>query len=162
MRAIGVSNFSSDHLKKLIMRTEFVPSVNQVELHPNFQQKELQATHQQLGILTQAWSPIGGSIRRLANEGKLTDPLKDGTIAHVADRHGKTPAQVVLRWHLQNGISAIPKSFNPGRIQENFQVFDFELSTEEMAVIDGLDSGVRSGADPEVMTARTLNIELED
>jgi diketogulonate reductase-like aldo/keto reductase len=133
-----------------------------VELHPSFQQKALRAFHKEHGILTQAWSPIGGSIRRFADQGKGSDPLKDKTIARIAGRHGKTPAQVTLRWHIQNGISAIPKSFNAGRIAENFDVFDFALSAEDMAAIDALDLGVRTGPDPETMTATTFNIKLED
>ena len=158
-RAIGVSNFSPTHLKNLMDQTEIVPAVNQVELHPSFQQKALRAFHREHGILTQAWSPIGGSIRRF---GKGSDPLNDATIAEIAARHGKTPAQVTLRWHIQNGVSAIPKSFNAGRIAQNFDVFDFELSPEDMARIDALDLGVRTGPDPETMTATTFNIKLED
>jgi diketogulonate reductase-like aldo/keto reductase len=158
-RAIGVSNFSPTHLKNLMDQTEIVPAVNQVELHPSFQQKALRAFHREHGILTQAWSPIGGSIRRF---GKGSDPLNDATIAEIAARHGKTPAQVTLRWHIQNGVSAIPKSFNAGRIAQNFDVFDFELSPEDMARIDALDLGVRTGPDPESMTATTFNIKLED
>ena len=158
-RAIGVSNFSPTHLKNLMDQTEIVPAVNQVELHPSFQQKALRAFHREHGILTQAWSPIGGSIRRF---GKGSDPLNDATIAEIAARHGKTPAQVTLRWHIQNGVSAIPKSFNAGRIAQNFDVFDFELSPEDMARIDALDLGARTGPDPESMTATTFNIKLED
>jgi diketogulonate reductase-like aldo/keto reductase len=161
-RAIGVSNFSAAHLKSLMDRTEVVPAVNQVELHPSFQQKDLCEVHKRLGILTQAWSPIGGSIRRFADQSKGSDPLKDQTIVGLAERHGKTPAQVVLRWHLQNGVSAIPKSFNAGRIAENFDIFDFELSADDMAAIDALDTGVRTGPNPETMTATTFNIKLED
>ena len=161
-RAIGVSNFSAAHLKRLMDRTEVVPAVNQVELHPSFQQKDLREIHKRLGILTQAWSPIGGGIRRFADRRKGSDPLKDGTIVSVADRHGKTPAQVVLRWHLQNGVSAIPKSFNAERIAENFNIFDFALSAADMSAIDALDTGVRTGPNPETMTATTFNIKLED
>ena len=161
-RAIGVSNFSAAHLKNLMDRTEVVPAVNQVELHPSFQQKDLREIHKRLGILTQAWSPIGGGIRRFADRRKGSDPLKDGTIVSVADRHGKTPAQVVLRWHLQNGVSAIPKSFNAERIAENFNIFDFALSAADMSAIGALDTGVRTGPNPETMTATTFNIRLED
>ena len=161
-RAIGVSNFSPAHLKALMERSEVVPALNQVELHPSFQQKELRAVHKRLGILTQAWSPIGGSIRRFADQAKGSDPLKDPAIAKLAEKHGKTPVQVVLRWHLQNGVSAIPKSFNPTRIAENFDIFDFELPADDMAAIDSLDVGVRTGPDPEVVTATTFNIKLDD
>lgn len=161
-RAIGVSNFSAAHLQSLMDRTEVVPAVNQVELHPSFQQKDLREVHKRLGILTQAWSPIGGGIRRFAGQSKGSDPLKDGTIAGVAERHGKTPAQVVLRWHLQNGVSAIPKSFNAGRIAENFNIFDFEMPADDMSAINALDTGARTGPNPETMTATTFNIRLED
>jgi diketogulonate reductase-like aldo/keto reductase len=157
--AIGVSNFGPQHLERLMDRTDIVPAVNQVELHPGFQQKELRTVHKRLGILTQAWSPIGGSIRRFR---KGNDPLKDQTITALADKHGKTPAQIVLCWHVQNGVSAIPKSFNPKRIAENFDIFDFELSAADMAAVEALDSGIRTGPDPETMTATTFNIKLDD
>jgi diketogulonate reductase-like aldo/keto reductase len=157
-RAIGVSNFGAAQLQKLVERTEIVPAVNQVELHPIFQQKELRAAHARLGILTQAWSPIGGSIRRF---GKGNDPLRDETIAALAARHGKTPAQIVLRWHVQNGVSAIPKSFNAARIRENFAIFDFELSPDEMARIDACDQNLRCGPDPDTVTATTFDIKLD-
>lgn len=162
VRAIGVSNFGPSHLENLLHRTDTVPAVNQVELHPGFQQTGLRALHKRLGILTQAWSPIGGSIRRFADQGKGSDPLKDRTIATLAEKHGKTPAQIVLRWHLQNGVSAIPKSFNAKRIAENFDIFDFALASDDMAAISALDTGVRTGPDPETMTATTFNIKLED
>jgi diketogulonate reductase-like aldo/keto reductase len=158
-RAIGVSNFSAAHLQRLMERTDIVPALNQVELHPGFQQKELREVHRRLGILTQAWSPIGGSVRRF---GKGSDPLTHPSITGVAEKHGKTPAQVVLRWHLQNGVAAVPKSFNPKRIAENFNIFDFELPAEDMFAIDALDTGMRRGPDPEAMTATTFNIKLED
>jgi diketogulonate reductase-like aldo/keto reductase len=158
-RAIGVSNFSAEHLTRLMERTTIIPSVNQVELHPSFQQKELREFHKRHGILTQAWSPIGGSIRRF---GKGIDPLDAPSVREIAQKYGKTPAQVVIRWHVQNGVSAIPKSFNASRIAENFNVFDFALTPADMAAIDALDQGVRIGPDPETMTATTFNIKLED
>jgi diketogulonate reductase-like aldo/keto reductase len=158
-RAIGVSNFSAEHLTRLMERTTIIPSVNQVELHPSFQQKELREFHKRHGILTQAWSPIGGSIRRF---GKGVDPLDTPSVREIAQKYSKTPAQVVIRWHVQNGVSAIPKSFNAGRIAENFNVFDFALTPADMAAIDALDQGVRIGPDPETMTATTFNIKLED
>jgi diketogulonate reductase-like aldo/keto reductase len=162
VRAIGVSNFSETHLTRLMEHTSIVPAVNQVELHPSFQQRELRKVHERLGIATQAWSPIGGSIRRFADQGRGIDPLDAPVVREVARKHGKTPAQVVLRWHLQNGVSAIPKSFNPARIAENFDVFDFALTSEDTLAIDALDTGVRTGPDPETMTATTFNIRLED
>ena len=150
VRAIGVSNFMPHHLKQLLEETDVVPAVNQVELHPYFQQPEVQAADADHGILTQAWSPIGGITFYPGWGENRKNVMRDPAIAAVAQAHGKTPAQVMLRWHLQQGRSAIPKSTNPARIAENFDVFDFELSPEELTTIDALDSGVRSGPDPDV------------
>jgi 2,5-diketo-D-gluconate reductase A len=161
-RAIGVSNFTPAHLKTLMERTAVVPAVNQVELHPGFAQQELRATHARLGIVTQAWSPLGGTIRRAAKPGKAADPLTHPTVVGLAEQHGKTPAQLVLRWHLDHGFSAIPKSFRPERIAENFDIFDFALTADDRAAIDALDTGVRSGADPDLVDARTFPIKIED
>jgi diketogulonate reductase-like aldo/keto reductase len=132
-RAIGVSNFSAAHLRALMDRVEVTPAVNQIELHPSFQQQGLRKVHDAMGILTQAGSPIGGSVRRFADKGLGFDPLHDPTIAQLADKRGKKPVHIVLRWDFQNGVSAIPKSFNVGRIAENIDIFDFELSAEDMA-----------------------------
>jgi diketogulonate reductase-like aldo/keto reductase len=150
VRAIGVSNFMVEHLTQLMDATTVVPAVNQIELHPYFQQREVQALGAQHGILTQAWSPIGGITfyRDSAHSSTLADP----TIAGIAEAHAKSPAQVMLRWHLQRGRSAIPKSTKPHRISENFEVFDFELSADELATIDGLDTGKRGGPEPEQIT----------
>lgn len=142
IRAIGVSNFMPEHLEKLLAETSVVPAVNQIELHPYFQQKELQALHTKPGILTQAWSPIGG-ITSYGGAAKST--FDDPTLQEIAGQHGKSPAQVMLRWHLQEGRAAVPKSTKAARIAENFDVFDFELSAEELAAIDALDTGVRGG-----------------
>ena len=150
VRAIGVSNFMPHHLKQLLEETDVVPAVNQVELHPYFQQPEVQAADAASGILTQAWSPIGGITFYPGWGENRKNVMRDPAIAAVAQAHDKTPAQVMLRWHLQQGRSAIPKSTNPARIAENFDVFDFELSPEELTAIDALDSGVRSGPDPDV------------
>lgn len=162
VRAIGVCNFSANLLDELVTRTSMVPAINQVELHPYFQQADLRETHERLGILTQAWSPIGGSVRRKAGSEESTNPLTDPVISGIAEEYAKTPSQVILRWHLQRGICAIPKSFNSGRIAENFDVFDFELSVDDMARINALDSAKRSGPDPEVVDARTFSITVED
>ena len=145
VRAIGVSNFLPEYLESLLAQIDVVPAVNQIELHPYFTQvgtRELDAGH---GILTQAWSPIGGitSYRGLSKR-----TFDDPTILGIANAHGKTAAQVMLRWHVQEGRSAIPKSVRPERIAENFDVFDFELSHAELAAIDGLDTGVRGGPEP--------------
>lgn len=152
VRAIGVSNFMPSHLERLLAETGIVPAVNQIELHPYFQQQELQQLNASHGILTQAWSPIGG-ITFYGDGGKST--LEDEAILKIADQHGKSAAQVMLRWHLQEGRSVIPKSTKPVRIAENFDVFDFELSAEQMAAIDALDTGKRGGPDPDSITLET-------
>jgi len=161
-RAIGIANFTPTYLKQLAERTEVTPAVNQVEIHPLFAQKELCKTNQSLGIVTQAWSPIGGSVRKFGDPSKVSDPLTHPTLVGLAKKYGKTPAQVVLRWHLEQGRSAIPKSFRPERIAENFDLFDFALSAEDLAAIDALDTGKRSGANPETMSAAGLNVTIED
>lgn len=148
VRAIGVSNFMPHHLEKLMDTAKVVPAVNQIELHPYFQQTALERLHQQLGILTQAWSPIGGiTFYRGGEKSTLADPV----ILEIAAAHGKTAAQVMLRWGLQHGRSVIPKSVTPSRIAENFAVFDFALTPQQMAAIDALDTGVRGGPDPDVI-----------
>ena len=137
-RAIGVSNFGVEHLRRLVDETGTVPAVNQVELHPYFQQTDLRAEHAEHGIATEAWSPLGQG-------GAL---LSDATITRLADRHGATPAQVVLRWHLQLGNIVIPKSANPARMRQNLDVFGFELSAEDLSAIADLETGKRIGPDP--------------
>lgn len=138
IRSIGVSNFEPEHLRILVDATGIVPSVNQIELHPLFQQQELREVHQQMGIATEAWAPLG--------QGALLDHPK---VTEVADRHGKTPAQVLIRWHIQIGNIVIPKSVTPERIVSNFDVFDLELSEQDMASISSLgEGGTRLGPDP--------------
>ncbi|MEV0091016.1 aldo/keto reductase [Streptomyces sp. NPDC050738] len=137
-KAIGVSNFPADHLERLIGETSVVPAVNQIELHPQLQQSALRALHAQHGIATEAWSPLG------QGKGLLEVP----TIVAIARKHDRTPAQVVLRWHLQIGNVVIPKSVTPSRIQENFDVFGFELDADDLAAITALDEGKRLGPDP--------------
>jgi 2,5-diketo-D-gluconate reductase A len=149
VRAIGVSNFKAHHLDDLIGRTDIVPAVNQVELHPYFAQVDVQAADAAHGIVTQAWSPIGGITFYPGYREGRTNVLEDPAIAAIAAERGKTPAQVILRWQIQQGRSAIPKSTHPGRIAENFNVFDFELTEAQMATIDALDTGARSGPDPD-------------
>lgn len=150
VRAIGVCNHTEQQLDALIARTEVVPAVNQVELHPYFAQKELRQKDAALHIVTQAWSPIGGVKRYWpgASTPGSGDPLADPVITGIGRAHGKTAAQVILRWQFQNGVVAIPKSINPARIAENIDIFDFVLSDAEMAKIDALDTGVRGGPDP--------------
>ncbi|MFF5449203.1 aldo/keto reductase [Streptomyces sp. NPDC012888] len=140
-RAVGVSNFRAEDLRRLGEVSPLVPAVNQVELHPLFPQRELRAVHAELGVTTEAWSPLG--------QGK--DLLSLPEVAAVAARHGRSPAQVVLRWHLQQGIVAIPKSVTPARIRENLDVFGFALDAEDMAALDALGAGPagrRLGPDP--------------
>jgi len=150
VRAIGVCNFTVAHLERLMAEVEVVPAVNQVELHPFFAQPELLAAHARLGITTQAWSPIGGVNRYWGDDIKPeNDPLTHPAIVAIAEKHGKTPAQVILRWHLQHGRSIVPKSVRPARIAENFDLFGFALSAEDMAAIDALDTGRRGGPDPD-------------
>jgi 2,5-diketo-D-gluconate reductase A len=136
-RSIGVSNFMVEHLVRIIEATGEVPVLNQIELHPQLQQPELRRFHRERGILAEAWSPLG--------QGQI---LEDPTVAEIAAAHERTPAQVVLRWHVQLGNVVIPKSVTPERIEENFRVFDFELSGEEMAAFAELDSERRIGPDP--------------
>jgi 2,5-diketo-D-gluconate reductase A len=136
-RTIGVSNFRVEDLRRLEEESDKVPTVNQVELHPDFQQAELRAWHRDHGIATEAWSPLA--------QGALLD---DETIVAIAEAHEKTPAQAILRWHIQLGNVVIPKSVTPERIHQNLEIFDFELSEEEMSSIGGLDSARRTGPDP--------------
>jgi 2,5-diketo-D-gluconate reductase A len=138
VRSIGVSNFQPAHLERIIEETGVKPTVNQVELHPRFQQAGLRHEHEELGIVTEAWSPLA--------QGRV---LQDATITEIAEAHGKTPGQVVIRWHLQLGNVVIPKSVTPERIIENFEVADFTLSAAEMAAIEALDAGERTGPDPD-------------
>jgi len=143
-------HFVVEHLTALLERTTVVPAVNQVEIHLYFQQRQVQAFGAERGILAQAWSPIGGIT--FYRDGQHSSTLQDPVIGGIAEAHDKTPAQVMLRWHLQRGRSVIPKSTKPRRIAENIDVFDFELSTEELAAIDALDTGQRGGPEPESIT----------
>jgi diketogulonate reductase-like aldo/keto reductase len=136
-RSIGVSNFRVEDLERLERDAERRPTVNQIELHPRLQQTELRAWHDEHDVATEAWSPLAQG-----------DLLEDGTIETVAAHHDRTPAQAILRWHLQIGNVVIPKSSNPERIRENFEVFDFELSEDDMAALERLDTGERTGPDP--------------
>ncbi|HEX6460323.1 MAG TPA: aldo/keto reductase [Thermoleophilaceae bacterium] len=153
VRAIGVSNFVVGHLKTLLDRVTVVPAVNQIEFHPYFAQREVQRFGAEHGILTQAWSPIGGVT--FYRDGSRGSTLDEPVIGDIASGHGKTPAQVMLRWGLQQGRSVIPKSTRPSRIAENIDVFDFELSADEMAAIDGLDTNRASRPEPNAITRET-------
>ncbi|MET8962839.1 aldo/keto reductase [Streptomyces sp. NPDC004074] len=138
VRAPGVSNFQPAHLRRLVDGASLLPAVNQIELHPGLQQSELRALHTELGIATEAWSPLAQG-----------DVLGDDAITTIAQRLDRSPAQVVLRWHLQLGNIVIPKSVTPARIRENLDVFDFTLSDDEMAAITTLDRDLRTGPDPD-------------
>jgi 2,5-diketo-D-gluconate reductase A len=138
VRAIGVSNFQPHHLRRLFDEREVVPVVNQIEVHPYLTQDEVRSFGVDHGVATEAWSPIG--------QGKVLD---DRVIVRVAEAHGRTPAQVTLRWHLQRGDIVFPKSVNHSRMEENFAIFDFELSEDEMAAISGLNRDERIGPDPD-------------
>ncbi|MCB5282551.1 aldo/keto reductase [Arthrobacter sp. AL08] len=137
-RAIGVSNFQPAHLDRLLQTAEVVPAVNQVELHPWLQQEELRSLHRELGITTEAWSPLG--------RGQV---LQDAAVLHLAALHGRTPAQIILRWHVQLGNIAIPKASSYARIRENLNVFGFSLDDAAMDTLAGLERGFRTGSHPD-------------
>ena len=160
VRAIGVSNFMPDHLARLAEATTVVPAVNQVEVHPYFRQPEVLAADAAAGIVSQAWSPIGGIT--FYRDAGHSSTLEDATIVGIAEAHGRTPAQVMLRWHLQQGRSAIPKSVTPSRIAENLDVLGFELSGTELAAIDALDTGRRGGPEPADVTLDTFGREIPE
>ena len=159
VRAIGVSNFMPEHLDRLLSKAIVVPAVNQIEVHPYFQQTALQRAHTKHGIATQAWSPIGGITSYRGMEKRSFD---DPTLLEIARQYGKSPAQVMLRWHLQEGRAAIPKSVKPERIAENFDVSDFELTYEQVAAIDALDTGVRGGPEPDSVTLELYGREIPE
>ncbi len=142
-RSIGVSNFLPEHLDRLLAETSVIPAVNQIELHPHLQQHAAREYHAQQGIATEAWSPLG------SGKGLLEVPA----IVAIAQKHGRTPAQIVLRWHLQLGNVVIPKSVTPSRIKENIEVFDFSLDTEDLAAISALNEDRRTGPDPATFEA---------
>ncbi|KHL16062.1 diketogulonate reductase-like aldo/keto reductase [Mumia flava] len=160
VRAIGVSNFMPPHLDRLLDATEIVPAVNQIEVHPYFRQSELLAYDAERGIVNQAWSPIGGIT--FYRDGSHGSTLEDPTILAIAAEHSRTPAQVMLRWHLQQGRQVIPKSVTPSRIRENVDVADFALSAGELAAIDALDTGVRGGPEPEDITLETFGMPIPE
>ncbi len=140
-RSIGVSNFQPEHLERIISETGVAPSVNQVELHPYFQQRPLRELHQKLGIQTESWSP-------LARNQALSDPV----IERIANKHEKTTAQIVIRWHLDSGLIVIPKSVTPSRIQSNIEVFDFLLDHDDLEAISSLEQDRRIGSHPDIVT----------
>jgi 2,5-diketo-D-gluconate reductase A len=155
-RAIGVSNMSVAHLDRFLPQVDTVPAVNQVEVHPYYNQPALRARLADLGTATQAWSPLGGVYVYGAGE-EPKSALKDSVVTGIAEAHGKTPAQVLLRWHIDSGRSAVPKSVHPERIAENLDVFGFSLTADEIVAIDALDTGVRGGPDQDAVDFRTFN-----
>ncbi|MBE7195488.1 MAG: aldo/keto reductase [Gordonia polyisoprenivorans] len=160
VRSIGVSNFMPEHLTRLFDATSVIPAVNQIEVHPYFRQSALLEANAEHGILSQAWSPIGGIT--FYRDGSHGSTLQDPTIGTIADTHGKTPAQVMLRWHLQQGRQVIPKSVTPSRIVENIDIFDFDLTADELAAIDALDTGVRGGPEPDVITRENFGRDIPE
>ncbi|MGO4649466.1 aldo/keto reductase [Nocardia sp. 2YAB30] len=167
VRAIGISNFMPEHLERLLPEISVTPAVNQIELHPYSQQRTVQKLNAEHGIVTQAWSPIGGITVYRGNF--TSEPTADArrsfddpVLLDIAGQHGKSAAQVMLRWHLQQGRSAIPKSTNPTRIAENFDVFDFELTADQLAAIDALDTGVRGGPEPDSITLETYGRDIPE
>ena len=161
VRAIGICNASAADLANLAERTDVAPAVNQVELHPYFAQPELQRTNKDFGIITQAWSPIGG-IQRYLDPENGDDPLNDAVILDIGKAHGKSAAQVMLRWQIQLGHSVIPKSVKENRIRENADIFDFELSADEMTRLNSLDRNERRGPDPDDVTQELFGLVVED
>lgn len=160
VRAIGVSNFTPAILARFLPRVDVVPAVNQIELHPYFTQAANVAANDAAGILTQAWSPMGGITHYQGGAAHST--FADATVVEIGRRHGKTPAQVMLRWHIQHGRQVIPKSTRPERISENFDIFDFALAGAELAAIDALDTGRRSGPDPDQPQPRFLQLVIPE
>ncbi len=160
VRSIGVSNFTPAILQRFLPAVEVVPAVNQIELHPYFTQVANVKANDDAGILTQAWSPIGGITHYRGSE--ATSTFTDETIVSIGQRHGRTPAQVMLRWHIQQGRQVIPKSKRPARIAENFGVFGFALTDHELAAIDALDTGTRGGPDPELPQPGFLNLAIPE
>jgi len=160
VRAIGVSNFMPDHLARLADASSVTPAVNQIEVHPYFRQPDVLAANAERNIVSQAWSPIGGIT--FYRDGSKGSTLQDPTIVEIATALDRTPAQVMLRWHLQQGRQVIPKSVTPSRIAENVDVFDFDLTADQLAAIDALDTGVRGGPDPESITLETFGREIPE
>jgi 2,5-diketo-D-gluconate reductase A len=158
VRSIGVSNFMPDALRRLLEHVRTVPAINQIEVHPYFQQREVQAANEEHGIVTQAWSPIGG-ITVYRGGGTI---LQDPVLTEIASAHGKTVAQVMLRWHVQQGRAVIPKSVRPARMAENLDIFDFELAEADLERIDGLETGVRGGPEPASLTLEASGFPIPE
>lgn len=153
IRSIGVSNFTEDHLDRIIGETGVAPAVNQVEMHPYFQQRNLRAFHDRHAIVTQAWSPFGGGGSGEAN--LLADPM----VVKIADKHGRTPSQVILSWHIRCGVSVIPKATSKAHLEANMNAFGFDLDDDDIALLAGLDrDDGRCGPDPLTMDMRQISL----
>jgi len=161
-RAIGVCNFGAENLERLMSETSVVPAVNQIEVHPFFIQSALRAKNANLGIQTQAWSPLAGIHVYMPEAQEALNPHKHPTLVALGEKYDKTPAQVMLRWHIQIGNSAIPKSVSASRIKENFDVFDFALAPDEIVSIEALDTGVRGGPDPAIITTEMFGFAVDN
>jgi len=159
VRSIGVSNQSPEELDRLLAETSIVPAVNQIQLHPYYTQPEWRAVNDKHGIITQCWSPIAGAYTYNGNE---KNPFTEPTLVELGQKYGKTPAQVMLRWHLDHGFSAIPKSVKPERIRENLDVFDFTLTADEVASIDALNTGVSGSIDPDSLTLESHGMPIPE
>ena len=159
VRSIGVSNQSPEELDRLLAETNIVPAVNQIQLHPYYTQPEWRAVNDKHGIITQCWSPIAGAYTYNGNE---KNPFTEPTLVELGQKYGKTPAQVMLRWHLDHGFSAIPKSVKPERIRENFDVFDFTLTSDEVSSIDALNTGVSGSIDPDSLTLESHGMPIPE
>ncbi len=163
VRAIGVSNFSLRHLDDLAAGSSVVPAVNQVEVHPFFTNRALRDEHARRGIVTEAWSPLGGvNVYMPKDPNAVENPLQHPAVLALAEKYRRTPAQVLLRWHIDSGIAAIPKSVRPDRIAENFDVFGFSLTADEISRIDALDTGTRGGPDPDWISPKTVTRTIPD
>ena len=160
VRAIGVSNFMPRHLEKLLAEAKIVPAVNQIELHPYFQQRDVQRHNRQHGIVTQAWAPLGGITFYRPGFAKST--LEEPVLLALGEKYRKSAAQIMLRWGIQEGRSVIPKSVKPARIAENFDVFDFELTMDELAAVDALDTGIRGGPEPDDVTPERFKRDIPE
>lgn len=162
IRAIGVCNSSIDDLHRLIDASGIVPAVNQVELHPYFSQSQLRQAHQDMGIITQAWSPLGG-VMRYWDDGKVkADPLQNPVIHSLAAKYDKTPAQIILRWQIELGHSVIPKSVKAERIHENGSIFDFSMTKDEILLINNLDRDLRGGPNPADVCHGMFDLTISD
>jgi diketogulonate reductase-like aldo/keto reductase len=162
-RAIGVCNFRVSDLRNLADRTEVVPAVNQVELHPFFIRRELREANTRCSAATQSWSSLGGvNVYAPTDPNAVRNPLEHPVVVELASKYAKAPAQIVLRWHIDHGLSAIPKSVRPERIAENIDIFDVALATQEIAAIDRPDTGARGGPDPGIIDTKLFQLKTEE